>query len=107
MSVRLFHRDARLVFVVRRFAAGDERWWSPHIAIPDWCAIFSAQLTLLGLDAGPDARGSSLSCRLGHIGWTTSRRWSMIVVRLTKGSDTKRRLVAGALLRAARYARFT
>jgi hypothetical protein len=105
MSIRLFHRGSRLVFVVRRLAPGDVRWWSPSITPADWGAILGRQLELLGLPAQPGDRGRSLSCRLGKIHWTIARRWSIIALRLDAGSETKRRLVAAALLRAARYAR--
>lgn len=105
MSVRLFHRGARLVFVVRRLAPGDVRWWSPSIMPTDWGAILGRQLELLGLPSQRGEGGMSLSCRLGEIDWTIARRWSIIALRLDAGSETKRRLVAAALLRAARYAR--
>lgn len=107
MSVRLFHRGARLVFVVRRLAPGDVRWWSPYVNSPDWGAILGNQLALLGLPSQRGAGGMSLSCRLGEIHWTSARCWSIIALRLGGGSETKRRLVAAALLRAARYARST
>lgn len=104
MSVRLFHRGARLVFVVRRVAPGEERWWSPHLARPDWRAVFVAALELLALPSDSPTEGS-LSCRLGQIDWTTECGWSIIALRLNGGSETKRRLVAAALLKAARYSR--
>lgn len=107
MSVRLFHRGARVVCVVRRGAAGDERWWSPSLAAADWGSIFGGQLALLGLTPQRGADGSSLSCLLGEIRWTRARCWSSIALRFDGGSDTKRRLVAAALLTAARYTRLT
>ena len=107
MSVRLFHRGARLVLVVRRLAPGQVCWWSPALAPPDWGAILAPQLALLGLPPSPGSDDASLSCRLGDIRWTVARGWSIIRVRLDGGSDTKRRLVGAALLRAARYARWT
>jgi hypothetical protein len=107
MSVRLFHRGARLVVVVGRLAPGDVRWWSPYATPPDWGAILGNQLALLGLPSQRGLGGMSLSCRLGEIHWTSARCWSIIALRLESGSETKRRLVAAALLRAARYARST
>jgi hypothetical protein len=107
MSVRLFHRGARVVLVVRRLAPGQVCWWSPSLTPPDWGAILAPQLALLGLPPRPGPDNTSLSCRLGDIRWTIARPWSIIWVRLEGGSDTKRRLVAAALLRAARYARWT
>lgn len=105
MSVRLFHRGARLVFVVRRRAAGEETWWSPHLSAPDWGAILANQLDLLGLPAEAPESPQRLVCRLGEIRWIAARRWSIITLHLHGGSDTKRGLVAGALAKAARYAR--
>jgi hypothetical protein len=104
MSVRLFHRGARLVFVVRRVAPGGERWWSPHLARPAWHTVFGAALVLLGLPFDSPTE-HSLSCRLGQIDWTTERGWSIMTLRLNGGSETKRRLVVAALLKAARYSR--
>jgi hypothetical protein len=101
----LLHRGARFVVVLRRLAPGHERWWVPHRTAPDWRAILSAELALLGLAPEPGSNGDGLTCRLGHVGWTTARGWSTISLRLSGGSETKRRLVAAALLKGARYAR--
>ncbi len=105
MSVRLFHRGARLVLVVRRRAAGDETWWSPHFTGPRWTEILGGQLRLLGLSTDPGTVPGRLILRLGEISWITAPRWSIITLQLQGGSDMKRRLVAAALLKAARYAR--
>lgn len=103
MSVRLFHQGARVVLVVRRRGAGLESWWSPHAAPCDWAPILRPRLELLALS--PVSEGpAALACRLGRIEWTAERYWSTISVRLERGSDTKRTLVAAALLKAARYA---
>jgi hypothetical protein len=103
MSVRLFHKGTRLVFVVGREGAGVETWWSPHLAPRDWTAILLERLDLLALAPVPE-NGAALACRLGRIEWTAAAYWSTISVRLDRGSDTKRSLVAAALLNAARYA---
>jgi len=105
MKIRLFHRGARIVIAVRRGGAGHERWWSPHWTAPDWRGILGPQLNLLGLDAGGSAGLPELRCRLGEINWTAGRRWSIITLQFSRGSDTKRRLAAAALLKAARYSR--
>jgi hypothetical protein len=103
MSVRLFHKGARTVIVVRRERAGVETWWSPHLSPCDWAPILGARLELLALT--PVSEGSTtLTCSLGRIEWTSGRHWSTISVRLERGSDTKRTLVAAAVLKAARYA---
>jgi hypothetical protein len=105
MSVRLFHRGARLVIVAGRGGEGGERWWSPHWTAPDWNAILEPQLQLLGLVPEKSEGLPRLRCRLGEINWIAGRRWSIITLQLSRGSDTKRRLAAAALLKAARYAR--
>jgi hypothetical protein len=103
MSVRLFHRGARLVFVVRRTAAGCERWWSPGRGPHKWGTILQEPLALVGL--GPDLDDRSVTCRIGRVAWTQSRHWATIDVEFHGGSVTKRALVATALLKAARYGR--
>ncbi len=103
MSVRLFHRGARLVFVVRHTSAGRERWWSPGRHSHNWGMILREPLALVGL--GPDLDNRSITCRIGRVTWTQSRHWATIDVELHGGSVTKRTLVATALLKAARYGR--
>jgi hypothetical protein len=104
MSVRLFHKGARIVVVVRREGAGTETWWSPHAAPRDWAPILRARLDLLALAPVPGGP-AALACRLGRIEWIGRPYWSTISVRLDRGSDTKRTLVSAALLRGARYDR--
>ena len=88
--------------VRRREGAGRESWWSPAFNRCDWAPVLRTQLELLGLTATDDR--TSLTCKLGRIEWTVGRYWSTILVRLDQGSETKRTLVAAALLKAARYA---
>lgn len=101
MSVRLFHKNARLVFVSRR-AAGQQTWWSPHLAPRDWRAVLAQALGLLELNPQP-AGNYSVRFRIGTLDWTNERYWSTITLRFNAGSDRKRELVAAALLKAARY----
>jgi hypothetical protein len=103
MSVRLFHKGARLVLVVRRTGAGIESWWSPHLAPGDWGPILRRPLELLSLSPLL-VGGTALDCALGRIEWTARRYGSTIAVRLERGSNTKRTLVTVAVLKAARYA---
>jgi hypothetical protein len=102
MSVRLFHKHARLVLVRSRHGAGDETWWAPHLAPRNWTAILAPALRLLTLE--PDPRGeSAIRFRIGSMHWTNGRYWSTITLRFDAGSERKRALVAAALLKAARY----
>jgi hypothetical protein len=103
MSVRLFHKGARVVLVVRRERAGVEQWWSPHVVPRDWSQIFRARLELLALSPMPES-DAAVTCRLGRLEWTAASYWSTISVRLEGGSETRRTLVTAALLNAARYA---
>lgn len=102
MSVRLFHRGMRIVFVVRRGTDGAVRWWVPSVRPHNWAAILRRPLELLELDPRIDG-SSTITFRLGRMGWTVSRCWSTIWLRLERGSGPKRTLVAAALLKAARY----
>ena len=104
MSVRLFHKGARFVLVIRRAAPGCERWWALCLTRHDWRDILLAPLVLIGLNPRPDGP-SSLVCRIGRVEWTEARRWATIDLRLDGGSVMKRQLVATALLKAARYGR--
>jgi hypothetical protein len=104
VSVRLFHKGARLVLVIRRAAPGSERWWALCWTRHDWRSILLDPLLLVGLDPRSDGP-RSLVCRIGRLEWTEARRWATIDLRLDGGSATKRQLVAAALLKAARYGR--
>jgi hypothetical protein len=105
MSVRLFHRGARIVLVLRRPAPGQEVWWSPHFGTPDWAAVLGQQLRLLGISFEAAGPAQLALTPAGQIQWQAGRCWSIMRLRLDAGSETKRRLVAAAVLRAARYAR--
>lgn len=101
MSIRLFHKNARLVFVVSRRGPADETWWSPHRAPREWDAVLAPALDLLALP--PQVAAGRVTCRLGSVDWTNERYWSTITVRFDAGSPQKRKLVCAALLKAARY----
>ena len=102
MSVRLFHKNARIVLVTRREPDGSRAWWSPHRYPRDWREILQPAVDLLALQAEAGT-GSPIRFRLGAIHWTNARYWSTITLRFEAGSARKRDLVARALLKAARY----
>ena len=107
MNLGLGHAGARFVLVIRRRSPGDETWWSPRSLggrTRDWGTILAAPLSLLAL-VPRATEPATLRCGLGEIAWREGRLGSTIDVRLTGGSERKRRLVVAALLRAARYAR--
>lgn len=107
MSVRLFHRGARLVVVLRRREEETtaERWLSLHWAPHSWARIFDTALQRLDLapQDSTAARPGSIAFSLGGLHWTGGRYWTTIDVRLAQAPARKRQLIAAALLRAARY----
>jgi hypothetical protein len=104
MSVRLFHKNARLVLVRRRQEAEttSHRWVSLHWFPHPWGRIFTTALGHLDLAPVEPAPGH-LRFALGELRWTGVRCWTTINLTLAHGSRKKRELVASALLRAARY----
>ena len=102
MSVRLFHKNARIVLVRSKTGSAEQIWWSPHLAPRDWATVLHPALDLLVL-APEEREESTLRFRLGSMHWTNARYWSTITLRFDAGSDRKRELVATALLKAARY----
>jgi hypothetical protein len=112
MSVRLFHRGARLVLVLRRREVetaaagaplGDHRWLAVHRADHPWDQLFRNALGLLDISAAPCANGVDFGDGAGEVRWTRGRFWTHIEVRLFRGALRKRQLVAQALLKTARY----
>lgn len=101
MSVRLFHRDARVVLA---FGAHDgvHTWRALHRGALDWGAILAPPLRLLGFD--PEPGGDRLVFGGGSLDWTTGPLWTTIRLRLPACSEKKAGLLAAGLLKAARYA---
>lgn len=101
MSVRLFHKGARLVLPA---PAGDgvRVWIALHHRPVEWPAIFSGAVSLLGYAGAPEPDG--LVFKDGSVRWTRGPMWTTIRLRLPSGSPKKQALVAAGLLKAARYA---
>ena len=95
MSIRLWHRGSRLVFVIKQVdgTISEHRWLAVHYTPHPWVRIFDTAERLLDL---PGAPGFELR-------WTNAPYWTTIDLRLTQGSLRKRQLIAAALLKAARY----
>lgn len=101
MSVRLFHRGARLVIKVST-AEATHLWIALHRRPVAWPVIFSGAVSLLGY--APAAEPEGVRFRDGSVRWTPGPMWTTVRLRLPSGSPKKQALVAAGLLRAARYA---
>jgi len=113
MTIRLFHKDARWVWVLRRHEVEapdptggpptDDRWLAVHFSSYPWEEIFRVALERLPVTTAPVAGGFDFEDNGGDLRWTPGRYWTTISLRLTSGSLLKRQLIAGTLLKAARY----
>jgi len=104
MSIRLFHRGARLVLPMPGWR-GDHHervWLALHRQPVAWDRILRPALALLGIDAeGADGERRSDPASLR---WTNGPFWTTIRVRLPPSSVRKAALRSMGLLKAARYA---
>ena len=105
VRVRLFSRDARFVFVMRRHTDGVSTWVALGGKQANWAAAFLAMLELMGMPAQPGADALLLSDGAGKIVWHRQPLWTKITLSLTNMSAKKQQVVAQALLKAARYHR--
>jgi hypothetical protein len=106
VRIRLWHKGARIVFVLERreSAMSHHRWFSVHRSPPPWGEIFRKAFGLFdmpGVLVGPSSLRSEGG--RGELDWTAGRYWTRIDLRLVQGSARKRTLLAAALLKAARY----
>ncbi|HJR59886.1 MAG TPA: hypothetical protein VJ813_10820 [Vicinamibacterales bacterium] len=101
MSVRLFHRHARLV-VTGATRDRVHTWYAWHWRPVAWADIFAPALLLVGF---PSERGpAGLRFGDGSVHWTKGPLWTTIRLQLPPCSDRKAGLLASGLLKAARYA---
>jgi hypothetical protein len=101
MSVRLFHRGARVVIPLSKSDASHV-WCALHVRKIAWAPIFGPTLDLLGL--GGESNGEALRFAGGSLDWTNGAFWTTIRLRLPPCSPKKAALLAAGLLKAARYA---
>jgi hypothetical protein len=80
-------------------------WWALHYGQLDWGVIFSSVLRLLDIEVTEFPQRLQLHDDKGEVTW--HRRWccTTIHVRLLKFSERKQKLVAAALLKAARHSK--
>ncbi|MBA2301349.1 MAG: hypothetical protein H0W08_01795 [Acidobacteria bacterium] len=102
MSIRLFHRDARIV-LPRGVIDGAHVWFAAHRRPVAWAALFAPALLLVGVTCQPD--GDGLRFGSGNIRWRRGRLGTTIRLRLPPCSEKKAVLLARGLLKVARYGR--
>jgi hypothetical protein len=101
VSIRLFHKGARIVWP-RRPAPGVQVWYVVHRQVVEWEELFAPALRLIGLQ--PEAVPGGLRFAAGTIHWRRGALGSTIRVALPGCSERKAALLAAGLLKAARYA---
>jgi hypothetical protein len=102
--VRLSFPRSRLVFRLSQ-KHNSWRWCALQRDQSDWSAIFSSVLQLLAIEVTEFPQRLQLHDGKGEITW--HGRWccTSIHVRLLKFSERKQKLVAAALLKAARHSK--
>ena len=100
MSVRLFHRGARVVIPLST-SASSHLWRALHVRPVSWARVFRPPLDLLGL--GAEEAAEALRFTGGRVDWTRSAFWTTIRLQLPPCSPKKAALLAAGLLKAARY----
>jgi hypothetical protein len=101
VSIRLFHRGARLV---TRMRASDREfvWRAWHRAPVLWSELFAPALLLVGYGCECED-GAVRFGDGGSIHWTSGAMWTTIRLRLPPCSEKKAALLADGLLKVARY----
>jgi hypothetical protein len=108
MSIRIRIIDLRRTFVVQVCSRDTDRW-SRQICIAihaqerDWAAVFCNALGLLMETPRVDRGGISFAEGAGQIAWQRTAFWTIIRLNTSVFSKKKRQLIAGALLKSARY----
>jgi hypothetical protein len=101
VSIRLFHKGARIVWP-RRPAPGVQVWYVVHTRFVGWEEIFAPALRLIGYQ--PATVPGGLRFDAGTIHWRRGALGTTIRLALPGCSERKAALLAAGLLKAARYA---
>ena len=101
MSVRLFHRDGRVVLRMGTPSRRVRTWRALHVRSIAWADVFGPALALLGFTT--EAVEGGLCFDDGSVRWTKRPFWTTIRLELPECSPKKEALLAAALLKAARY----
>jgi hypothetical protein len=108
MSVRIRIIDLRRTFVVQVYLRDTDRtskhiWVAIHPRKRDWSGVFCNALDLLMETSRTDQEGIRFGDGAGQIAWQRTAFWTIIRLSMDVFSKKKRELIAGALLKSARY----
>jgi hypothetical protein len=102
--VRLWFPKSPLVFQLSH----NDNWWrwcALHCSQLDWGAIFSSVFQLLAIELTEFPQRLQLHDGKGEVTWHRRRCCTTIHLQLLKFSEQKQKLVAAALLKAARHSK--
>lgn len=100
--VRLAFLGSRLVFQLPP-KRNLRRWCALHRGQRNWSAIFGGIFKLLEIEAAESSQQLQLADGAGKVTWNRCWCGTTINVELVKFSPRKQKLVAAALLKAARH----
>ena len=108
MSIRIRIIDLQRTFVARVYSRDSDRgsrqiWIAIHPRERDWAAVFCNALDLLMENSKVKRQQISFAEGGGRIAWQRTAFWTIIGLDLSAFSEKKRRLLAAALLKSARY----
>ena len=108
MSIRIRIIDLRRTFIAHVYARDTDRrsrqiWIAIHPRERDWAVVFCNALDLLMETSKVDRQRISFAEGAGQIAWQRTAFWTIIRLDMSAFSETKRHLLATALLKSARY----
>jgi len=108
MSIRIRIIDLRRTFIARVYSRDSDRrsrqvWLAIHPQERDWAAVFRNALDLLMETSQVERQQIIFAEGAGHIAWQRTAFWTIIRLHMSAFSEKKRRLIAAALLKSARY----
>jgi len=108
MSIRIRFIDPRRTFIARVYSRDSDRssrhlWIAIHPRERDWAAVFRNALDLLMEISQVQRQQVTFADGAGHIAWQRTSFWTIIRLDMSAFSKKKRRLLAAALLKSARY----
>jgi len=108
MSIRIRIIDLRRTFVLQVWSRDTDRrlrqiWIAIRTRERDWAVVFCNALDLLMDTSKVDRQRISFAEGDGQIAWQRTAFWTIIRLDMSAFSKKKRRLLAAALLKSARY----
>jgi hypothetical protein len=108
MSIRIRIIDLRRTFIARVYSRDTghrsrQIWIAIHPREHDWPAVFRNALDLLMETSKVERQQISFAEGAGQTAWHRTAFWTIIRLDMSAFSERKRRLLAAALLKSARY----